>query len=1444
MNTEPDPRSNPYIGPRAFQPGEQIYGRDVETRKLVNLLSAERIVLLHAPSGAGKTSIIQAAVIPRMRDRKFYVWPVTRLNREPVQRPPGEMYNRYVFSLLSSLEDALPETEQLPEAELSGLTLSAYRALRPRPNGVSFEVFVFDQFEELLTLNPTDQAAKHSFFAQIGELLAERNCWALFAIREDFLGALSPYVTPIPNRLDTTFRLDLLNEVAARQALQRPTQEQGVRFEDTAAQALVDDLRRVQLQRPDGTLAPHLGPYVEPVQLQVVGYRLWEILAPDVTAIGDADLAGLGDVGHALAEYYAARVAVIARESGMHERAIREWCDRQLITEQGIRGQVLRGIERSGGLANRAVQMLEHAHLVRAEHRGGATWYELTHDRLIEPIREDNAVWFIKHLSLLQRQARVWDDERRPESLLLRSKELRSAEAWAAAQPDEITDVERDLLAASQREREAVHTQARANRRLRNALIGAVLAALVALVFLIVAVLFGLQSYQQSQENQSRILAQESTRRLEQGDRELAAMLAFQAIQHYPYTADAEQALGEIARPARQVRAFSTKFSSVLAARFDDTNAHVITISDDGIIRDWDSVNGQLLHAISELDRSKKPTQIRRAMFSPNGTQLITVGSLPTSAQVWDVASGNLLDTFTRQDPLNEYMLRPMNSALFSRDGSYVVTIFKDYTVFIWEKSTHTIKSLIVQFPSIQDAAFSPDGTRMVTVNDTDSAKIWNIADGQLLTTLSGHVGIVASAQFSPDGTRIVTAGSDNTARVWDAASGQLLITLSGHTDGVSNAVFSPNGMLIVTSSSNGTMRVWEASSGNLLTTLSGHTGAVISVQFSADGARMVTDSVDGTARVWDIATGNLYSTLPPSGMFFGHIGFYVIQRLSPDGTQILTASSDGTIRVWDVASGRLRATLIGHTGVVANAQFNSDGTQILTASSDGIIRVWEVASGQLRATLSGHIGAVASAQFNPDSTRMVTISSNGTIQIWDVTSERMITTLSGHTGGVNSAIFSSDGTHIVTASQDQTARVWDVANGQLLLTLSGHTNGVNSAIFSPDGTHIVTASQDQTARVWDVASGQLLITLSGHSNRVNSAIFSPDGTHIATTSQDQTTRVWDVASGRILSTLSGHTTGVDNAIFSPDGTRIATVNSDSSVQVWDIEHSTELLNINGSSSAITLMEFTPDGAQLVISDVAGQIQIWQLWPDRQSLLAFAQSICGTCEPTYIQRVKFRLYSWHMLVTNYRQVFVSIWLGLLYLVGTGLACFALVNKPAPISMVNRHRHNHTPLVRATAQGEIFVALGLAVIAVTWMTEPIFFQTGYVRGFNRFDIITLLFTLLLNLWAGGAYSHFTRFEIEISNWKSRIRVGRKAGSISSFCSTFMVLFPFLFYWVKISPMYEMNLKDNFLAAGSLSLLVSLIAGVISNVASLIGAALYIFVLQPMAALWFTYAVEEE
>jgi hypothetical protein len=461
---------NPYVGPRDFRTGETLYGRDNEAIALFNLLIAERIVLLYSPSGSGKTSLIQAKLVPLLRDNHFRVLGPMRVGLKQVTAAdvaqPHSKGNQYIASALQSLEEHLPVEEQLGLADLSGVDLAGY--LRRRGwlgKDAGKLVLIFDQFEEILTVNPNDRDGKQAFFEHIGELLREPDdgqpVWALFSMREEYIGALEQYLRPIPTRLGNTFRMDRLDTDNAKLAIQEPAKSKGLPFTPDAVKQLVEDLSSEQVQLPDGRTETQIGAYVEPVELQVVCYRLWEKLPESTTSISTSELSLFGkDISSALGDYYNECVKSITVAQGVSERRLRQWIQQKLITEQGIRSQALKGAEDPG--LEEAISALVDAHLVRSETRRNATWYELSHDRLIKPIRENNAEWFSAKLNILQRQAQLWMSQKRSDGLVLRGQPLVEAERWARDNPGEIGPVEIDFLHACR----VVYTRARNERRL------------------------------------------------------------------------------------------------------------------------------------------------------------------------------------------------------------------------------------------------------------------------------------------------------------------------------------------------------------------------------------------------------------------------------------------------------------------------------------------------------------------------------------------------------------------------------------------------------------------------------------------------------------------------------------------------------------------------------------------------------------------------------------------------------------------------------------------------------------------------------------------------------------------------------------------------------------------------------------------------------------------
>ncbi|WP_395845873.1 CHAT domain-containing protein [Cystobacter fuscus] len=637
----------------------------------------------------------------------------------------------------------------------------------------------------------------------------------------------------------------------------------------------------------------------------------------------------------------------------------------------------------------------------------------------------------------------------------------------------------------------------------------------------------------------------------------------------------------------------------VKEASFSPDGTWVVTASGDGTARVWRADGSDKDHP---LVLSGHAGPVSSAAFSPNGAWVVTASGDGT-ARVWRA------DGSDKDHPLVlSGHAGPVSSAAFSPNGAWVVTASGDGTARVWRADGSDKDHPLVlsgHAGPVSSAAFSPDGTRVVTASSDGTTRVWRAdgSDKDHPLVISGHESLVSSAAFSPDGAWVVTASEDGTARVWrvDGSDKDHPLELSGDVDEVSSAAFSPDGTRVVTASSDGTTRVWHAdgSDKDRPLVLSGHAGPVSSAAFSPDGTRVVTASGDGTARVWRADGSDKDHPLVLSG----HAGRVSSAAFSPDGTRVVTASGDGTARVWRADGSYKNHPLVlsGHEGPVSSAAFSPDGTRVVTASGDKTVRVWR-ADGSDKdhpLVLSDYEGPVSSAAFSPDGAWVVTASGEETA-VWraDGSDREHPLVLSGHESLVSSAAFSPDGTRVVTASGDGTARIWraDGSDKDHPLVLSGHAGPVSSAAFSPDGTRVVTASGDGTARVWraDGSDRDHPLVLSGDADEVFSAAFSPDGTRVVTASSDGTTRVWraDGSDREHPLVLSGHESLVSSAAFSPDGTRVVTASGDGTARVWRADGSDKdhPLVLSGHAGRVSSAAFSPDGTRLVLSGHEGRV--------------------------------------------------------------------------------------------------------------------------------------------------------------------------------------------------------------------------------------------------------------
>jgi hypothetical protein len=436
LPTQPEP----YVGARPFFEADaaQFYGREREVNTLRALVIAHPVTLVYGPSGAGKSSLIHAGLVPQLAGDGFEVLPAVRLTDPGAGRGvAAEPANPYIFRTLSGLAGRRGGGD-VDLAALASMSLAHFLSWPERPDARSGSpvgrVVIFDQLEELFG-EVEYWEARRGFFEQVQEALdTERGLRAVFVIREDYLGALEPYGDYLEERLRIRLRVEPLRRGAAVAAVVKPLEATGIRFAPDVAERLVGDLLKVPIKSSKGAVIVD-NEFVEPLQLQLAARGLWHALREDESVVTEVHLAKAGDPEQALFRFYEQVVAEVSRE-GVEERLLRLWFERELITPEGSRRLVYGSEGIAAGLPARAVDRLVASYLIRTELRGGSVFYELAHDRFIQPIRESNRVWLLRQPSaqrpgsLLEDGAARWESKGRPSNLLLDAADLNAAKRW------------------------------------------------------------------------------------------------------------------------------------------------------------------------------------------------------------------------------------------------------------------------------------------------------------------------------------------------------------------------------------------------------------------------------------------------------------------------------------------------------------------------------------------------------------------------------------------------------------------------------------------------------------------------------------------------------------------------------------------------------------------------------------------------------------------------------------------------------------------------------------------------------------------------------------------------------------------------------------------------------------------------------------------------------
>jgi WD40 repeat protein/DNA-binding SARP family transcriptional activator/tRNA A-37 threonylcarbamoyl transferase component Bud32 len=1183
---------NPYKGLRPFQEAdeEEFFGRERVVDQLVSRLSepgnGSRFLAVVGPSGSGKSSVVQAGLVPALRRGAVAGsnrWFVVKTQPGPY---PFEELEEALLSVAVSRPANLLEQWGRDEHALSRA------ARRVLPGQDSELIVVIDQFEEVFTL-VRSEPERAQFLAMLAATVADPDSRVrvVVTLRADFYDR--PLTHPGFGELvaEHTLAVPPLSAEELERAVSGPAERTGVSLEAPLVAEMVAEV----LDQP-GAL-----PLLQYALTELFDRREGEVLT--LKAYRE-----IGGVSGALAR----RAEALFDALGLPGReAVRQLFLRLVnVGEEGAedtRRRVLR-VELASLEGDQAsmegVIDAYGAHRLLSFDRDPITrgpTVEVAHEALlrewgrlrgwVEGARED-----VRMRRRLDVGAAEWARAGEDPSFLLRGARLDQFEAWAGVTDVALSEQERRFLQRGIERRDAERAEEEARKaheaalerrsvlRLRALVAVLTVMALVAAALSIVAVGQRGRAQHEARVATARELASAAEANLGV-DPQRSILLALQATAATrpdgPVLPDAVQALHDAVAADREV----------LALR-DPSTASVAWSPDGRLIATGGAVGGP-----AGEDR-------------PREDQVI----------LWDAHTGKKLFTLKGNTAaIDDIAFSPDSSRLASVDG---------YQTIVWD--AHTGRRLLTisarQF-QVTGAAFSPDGTMVATAEFLvgtflSRVRVVDATSGDDLFQFTTEGTVSQAPAFSPDGTRIAV-GDDRAIVQWDLRTRQRDLVIqageltgpgvlfsgpvAGRKDlvvhtGVSALAYSPDGTrLAATLASADIARVWDAATGGQVETLQGHSGATTGIDWSRDGTRIATGGDDGTARVWDAETGKPLMVLP------GHVGLVAMVAFSPDGTRLVAGGNDGTALVWDIAPAATAEALgiAASGGWPTSVAFTPDGSSVVVSGvgagadarsvgTGGWLggALWDARTGdRIRDLGDAWFGAAVGAGGS------IVATWGKTLAVVDASPGGAVRTLFPKGASLSAIATAPQGTEVAGAREgyggSSSVLVWDARSGKLIRTFSGWDLSVEGVALSPDGRLVAGLSGLGVLRVLDVQSGNLVFSERVTTGEGRSVMFSPDGSLIATSAGDGVS-VWRVPSGKLLDRLGG-TGSVGAVAFSPDGSRIATGGDDGAARIWDVATGLQTLTLVGHTGALTGVAFSPDGSRLATTSLDGTLRMYVL---------------------------------------------------------------------------------------------------------------------------------------------------------------------------------------------------------------------------------------------------------
>ncbi len=1158
--------ASPYqgLGYYTEKDSKWFFGRDRERTRIISNLRTSRLTILYAESGVGKSSLLRAGVVARLRQladpsieqrssARFVPVIFSNWQDEPVERLLAAIESQAAPFTVPARPRAMAvhgtpaaEAEHFGESSGNGdyptgapeseMAEAIARAAKATDATV---LIILDQFEEHFRYR-TGQREPERIADEVAACVNAPGLPVRFliAVREDAYGGLGDlFRGRVGNVYRNYIHLEYLTRAAAHEAIELPIKrynedhehEQRIELGDGLTDRVLEEVWRGNLalaprRTESGPIEIPSTPDTDEIEapfLQLVMERLWRCERKQGSRVLRKETLDdtLGGAGRIVSDHLTDALGALTDE----ELATAKRLFGELVTPSGAKiahtaADLVKITKAPEESVASVLHKLDEQRIVRAvDPARGATEprYEIFHDKLAAAILD----W----LGQLEAEQLRLDKEKAEADKAKAEEETRVKTAQAHRLRLLTICLGVLILGLGALAIFAFHQKSKADTE-KTAAVKETAKAVMATDR---AAYFGLTSSAAS----------------ELSTRPDVALLLFLAAYEKSPQALAERSLVATFQDVRMSGATGIlhgQTDAIEGVAFSRPTSTLASASGDGTIRLWHvDQNGH--YPLGRPLKAGGP--VLSVAFSPDGHSLAS-GSFD-KVIVWNLRTGQ---------QRVEHPGGAVTSVAYSRTGQWLAAASLGGTVFLWNLATGQTEVLPSNpLKQVRSVAFSPtDDSLLAAGQSGGKVVLWNVATGREIGALNGHKTDVYAVAFSPDGQRLAAGGSGNKIVVWNLADkNKVQATLTAQSGFIYSLAFDPHGDALAAGGMSD-VEVWNPVTDTSPTTsLTGQEGAVYGVAFSPDGHVLVSAGADRTIHVWSYPVGHTYGVPLPQS----HRRPVLSVAVSPTGL-IAAGSYEGTIVVLDRTTAKaltIKAPKLLHAVV-----FLDGGRILASAGNDGAISLWDPTTGQPLGKLKpiGRRVQILSLASDPGGSTLVSGDALGNVRVWNVNSRSEIgDPLSGDISGVFAVALNPRTRYIAAGGNGRTIRVWEPRDGGWVRWRSyGQGDALFALAFSPDGQKLASGGGDGSVRVWNVNAPPTAPpkALLGDTAFVRGLAFSPDGKTLASAGGDDKIRLWDVATDTELGDpLTGDTAQVESVAFSPDGQFLVSGADDRTVRLW-----------------------------------------------------------------------------------------------------------------------------------------------------------------------------------------------------------------------------------------------------------------------------------------------------